>query len=119
MEIIKERVYDTDQHSGYRILVDRVWPRGVKKADLAMDLWAKDITPSPDLRKWFNHESDKFEKFREKYRKELTENKEFKTFIKEICDKNEPIIFLFAAKDPIHNHVNVLIDCIEEDLKGH
>lgn len=118
MEIVKERVYEHEQTQGYRILVDRVWPRGIRKEDLSLDLWAKKVTPSPSLRKWFNHEPDKFSEFQEKYRAELIDSKEVEIFIHDIAQIEGTIVFIYAAKDPVHNHVNVLINYIKEYLKG-
>ena len=67
-----KRVYETpDKHDGIRILVDRLWPRGVKKEDAHLNYWLKDIAPSPDLRKWFNHKPEKFKEFSQKYKEEL------------------------------------------------
>lgn len=74
VEII--RVYDHEHAApagAYRVLVDRLWPRGVKKESLALDDWCKDVTPSPDLRKWYGHDPDRFATFRERYRTELAE----------------------------------------------
>ena len=65
------RVYDDAQHRGYRVLVDRLWPRGVKKDDLALDEWAKDVAPTAELRRWYGHDPARFEEFAETYRKEL------------------------------------------------
>lgn len=69
------RVYDHDakvSEHAYRVLVDRLWPRGVAKADLEYDTWPKDVTPSTDLRKWYGHEPDRWKEFRRRYREELT-----------------------------------------------
>lgn len=118
MKIIKERVYDALHTPGYRVLVDRLWPRGIKKETLAMDLWAKDLSPSPKLRQWFNHEPDKFEEFRQAYLEELKKSEQVKDILRELSRQSDPIIFLYAAKDPIYNHVNVLVEFIEDQWKG-
>lgn len=118
-ELKMKRVYEEAAESdGYRILVDRLWPRGVKKEELAYDLWAKDITPSTDSRKAFNHEEDKFETFKRDYRLELHENSELDAFIETVADalKDENVTLLYAAKDQKINHVVVLKDYIEEQL---
>lgn len=68
------RVYDHDTappKMAYKVLVDRLWPRGVKKESLDVDEWCKDVTPSPELRKWYGHDPDRFDEFRERYRDEL------------------------------------------------
>jgi uncharacterized protein YeaO (DUF488 family) len=72
MSIRVKRVYDDrSPEDGARVLVDRVWPRGVKKEDAQLDDWAKDVAPSTELRKWYGHDPDKFDRFRERYLKEL------------------------------------------------
>ncbi len=72
LQITIKRAYDkASLEDGYRVLVDRLWPRGVKKEVLAIDEWRKDITPSTELRKWFGHQSEKFEEFRVRYEEEL------------------------------------------------
>ncbi len=76
-EIKTKRIYeDPSDNDGYRILVDRIWPRGVSKEDAKLDDWNKDIAPSDKLRKWFDHDPDKFDEFAKKYRKELDDQKE-------------------------------------------
>ena len=78
MNTIKiKRIYeDPSENDGYRILIDRVWPRGVSKEDAKLDDWKKDIAPSNELRKWFDHDPDKFGEFAKRYRKELEDKKE-------------------------------------------
>lgn len=66
-----ERVYEEDHHGGYRVLVDRLWPRGVKKTDLKYDEWLKDVAPSDALRRWYGHEPDRYGEFAHRYRAEL------------------------------------------------
>ena len=70
------RIYDDSIPEGKRILVDRVWPRGISKAHAQLDEWLKDIAPSTELRQWFNHQDDLFKQFKEKYKKELQDNDE-------------------------------------------
>ena len=68
MDIQLKRVYESPEESdGYRILTDRLWPRGISRGKAALDLWAKDMAPSSELRKWFGHDPEKYETFREKY----------------------------------------------------
>lgn len=116
-EIKLKRVYeDPQENDGYRILVDRLWPRGVKKEELKYDSWAKEITPSNEIRKWFNHDPEKFEQFKSAYLEELTENEETADFIKEVKDELEEqnVTLLYAAKDEKINHVVILKDFLEE-----
>lgn len=105
-----KRVYDAPGPSdGFRALVDRLWPRGVSKEDAALDPWIKDIAPSPDLRKWFGHEKQKFPEFSQRYRAELDSNDAVKT-LEELLTKHKTVTLVYGAKDPEINHVAVLID---------
>ena len=106
-----KRIYQPiDNCDGFRILVDRLWPRGIKKIDAEIDLWAKEITPSPQLRKWFNHEADKFEQFKQSYLIELNNNPYGLEFVS-LCKQQllqQNVTLLYAAKDPQYNHALVL-----------
>ncbi|MGY6772509.1 DUF488 domain-containing protein [Gallibacterium sp. ZY190522] len=106
-----KRIYQPiDNYDGFRILVDRLWPRGIKKIDAEIDLWAKEITPSPQLRKWFNHEADKFEQFKQNYLVELNNNPYGLEFVS-LCKQKllqQNVTLLYAAKDPQYNHALVL-----------
>lgn len=106
-----KRIYQPiDQSDGFRILVDRLWPRGIKKAEAEINLWAKEITPSPQLRKWFNHEADKFEQFKQNYLVELNNNPYGLEFVS-LCKQQllqQNVTLLYAAKDPQYNHALVL-----------
>lgn len=109
-----KRVYDdVSQQDGKRILVDGIWPRGVKKEDLEHDEWYKDIAPSTDLRKWFNHDSDKWEEFKKKYKKELKDQNELVDQIKRDSDGHN-VTLLYAAKDTELNQAAVIKEYIEE-----
>lgn len=106
-----KRIYQPiDQNDGFRILVDRLWPRGIKKAEAEINLWAKEITPSLQLRKWFNHEADKFEQFKQSYLIELNNNPYGLEFVS-LCKQQllqQNVTLLYAAKDPQYNHALVL-----------
>ncbi len=107
-EIKTKRIYeDRSDADGYRILIDRVWPRGVSKEDAKLDDWNKDIAPSDSLRKWFDHDPDKFDEFAKKYRKELDDKKENLTEIRKKA-KTKTITLLYGAKDTEHNQAVVL-----------
>lgn len=108
-----KRVYDDiSQQDGKRVLVDGVWPRGIKKEDLEHDEWMKDIAPSTDLRKWFNHDADKWDEFKKRYKKELKDHKEDLKQLKEDSDGHN-VTLLFAAKDEEHNQAVVIKEYIE------
>src|SRR5690348_1529560 len=103
-----KRVYEpAAQEDGTRILVDRLWPRGLTKEKAAVDLWLKDIAPSTELRKWFAHDPAKWEEFRKRYLKELKANKEAVGVLKQEL-KNGPVTLVYAARDQEHNEAEVL-----------
>lgn len=114
-----KRVYDSPKDSdGYRILVDRLWPRGVKKEDLPYNDWPKSITPSNEIRKKFNHEEEKFAQFTTDYLHELSENEAADAFIETVAEELEKqnVTLLYAAKDPEINHVVILKDWLEKQI---
>jgi len=104
-----KRIYQKPERSdGFRILVDRLWPRGVSKEKADLDLWLKDIAPSNALRKEFGHDPKKWATFRRKYRAEITANKENFRQLKEIIKDKRSITLLYAAKDEKHNQAVVI-----------
>jgi uncharacterized protein YeaO (DUF488 family) len=108
MEIRIKRVYDSPSpDDGLRVLVDRLWPRGVKKADAAVDVWAKDLAPSSELRKWFNHDGNRFEEFAHRYRDELDSANVSLEPIMTAAD-HDVVTLLYAARNPTCNHALVL-----------
>ncbi|OZG58159.1 MarR family transcriptional regulator [Bifidobacterium myosotis] len=112
-----KRIYDEPSpQDGYRILVDRLWPRGVSKERAALDLWMKAIAPSPELRRWFGHDPERFDEFAEQYRQELDANTEAVDELKRVCSEHDAVTLLYAAKDPIVNHAAVLREYLENDL---
>lgn len=111
MEIKIERIYTKPADlAGYRILVDRLWPRGISKANAHLDEWLKEVGPSTELRKWFNHDVDKYSEFRQRYIEELKTNPAFKELQVTVQEhlKTENVILLFGAKDPEHNQAVIL-----------
>jgi len=115
MNIKIKRVYEKpDEKDGFRILVDRLWPRGLTKEKAGVDLWLKDIAPSTELRKWFNHDPDKWKEFKKRYLKELKENKESVDILKSHL-KKKAVTLLYAAKDSDHNEALVLSNLFEEE----
>jgi uncharacterized protein YeaO (DUF488 family) len=104
-----KRMYDAPEaDDGFRILVDRLWPQGISKERAALDEWAKEIAPSPELRVWFGHDPAKFTEFSKRYTTELRHNPATSAFVKKV--KAHPsVTLLFAAKDPKVNHAAVLL----------
>ena len=118
MAVIKmKRVYeDFDESDGYRILVDKLWPRGVKKEALKFDLWDKDITPSTELRKWYHQDmTNNWSKFATAYAIEL-ENSPALTELVENIRHHECVTLLYAAKNETQNHVIILKEGLEKLL---
>jgi uncharacterized protein YeaO (DUF488 family) len=108
MTLQLKRVYDKPaKEDGMRILVDRLWPRGLTKEKAAVDLWMKEIAPSTTLRKWFDHDPAKWNEFKKRYRKELIGNKEQVAVLKGYLS-NGPVTLVFGAKDEEHNDAVVL-----------
>ncbi|WEV43546.1 DUF488 family protein [Lactobacillus sp. ESL0684] len=117
-EIKLVRIYDHVQPQGYRILVDRLWPRGMSKVKANLACWSKEIGPSNDLRKWFNHDDAKFPQFKQRYIAELDSNPaigEFLQLVKEQLQKQN-VLFLYGAKDRTHNQAVVLKDYVSQKL---
>jgi len=117
MPILIKRVYETpDQQDGYRVLIDRLWPRGMKKEDARIDEWVKEIAPSNELRKWYSHEPAKWEEFKRRYFKELEGQKET---VEQLGRKasQATITFLFSSKETRLNNAVALKEYIEMNFK--
>lgn len=109
-----KRAYDEPSpDDGFRILVERLWPRGLSKDRAKIDLWLKDVAPSAELRTWFGHDADKWKEFKARYRKELAHNKEPLAFLRN-KGKEGPITFVYAARDDEHNSAIVLKAFLEK-----
>jgi uncharacterized protein YeaO (DUF488 family) len=110
-----KRAYETPKEDdGYRILVDRLWPRGVSKEKAKLDLWMKDIAPSNELRKWFGHDPDRWEEFKTKYLSEIEENMELIKELKEIVQYNDNVTLVYSAKDEVHNNAAVILELLKQ-----
>ena len=113
-EIRIKRVYEAPaEDDGFRVLVDRLWPRGISKEHAALSDWWKDIAPTPELRKWFGHKADNLAAFTEKYRTELSTGTAAPTHTKTAAEhlaKGENVTLLYGAKDPQLNQAVVLRD---------
>lgn len=108
MRLKIKRVYEhPDAQDGTRILVDRLWPRGLTKAKASVDVWMKDVAPSTTLRKWFGHDPDKWAEFKTRYRAELRANKEQVARLKTEMGKRR-VTLVYGAKDEEHNEALVL-----------
>ncbi|AQZ53476.1 DUF488 domain-containing protein [Martelella mediterranea] len=113
MPVKIKRVYDEpDKADGLRVLVDRLWPRGLAKNKARIDLWAKEVAPSGELRKWFAHRKDRWEEFQRRYRAELAEN----AALDELCAESgkDTVTLLYATRDECINHARVLAAVITE-----
>lgn len=107
-DIAIKRVYEKPEKSdGFRILVDRLWPRGLTKEKASVDLWLREIAPSTELRKWFNHDPEKWKEFQKKYAAEVKANKEAYDSLRAKV-KSGKVTLVHAAKDEIHNDAVVL-----------
>lgn len=114
MDIRIKRIYDEGfPQDGFRVLVDRIWPRGVCKDDADLDEWDKDLAPSTDLRTWFGHDPQKFAEFTDRYRAELDASDAPSAFLAAHRDRKR-ITLVYAAKDAEHNHALVLRDVLAE-----
>jgi uncharacterized protein YeaO (DUF488 family) len=117
-QIKTKRVYEIySEEDGIRILVDKLWPRGIKKEDLKYDIWEKDIVPSDSLRKRFHEDKiNNWDKFKSQYHQELLDSESVKTFIERI--RQYPMVtLLYAAKDAERNHILILKPFLEHKLR--
>ncbi|WP_115788696.1 DUF488 domain-containing protein [Arthrobacter silvisoli] len=116
---VTKRIYDdASDDDGCRVLVDRLWPRGVSKERAGLDLWLKEIAPSPPLRTEFAHMQERFADFRRAYLAELEQNPAVDTLL-DLAGKHRRVTLLYAARDPEVNHARVLVEYLEKSLRGH
>ena len=119
MRIAIHRVYDSSPTMpGKRVLVDRVWPRGIRKENLHLDLWMRDVAPSTALRKWFGHNPQRWDEFQRRYRAELRQPAQ-RAQLDELVAMalNSPVTLLYGARDEEHNQALALSRVLEESLK--
>ncbi len=108
-----KRIYEEpESNDGYRVLVDRLWPRGISKEKAALDEWCKDIAPSNELREWFGHDPSKYAEFKERYLQELAQNSELLAIISN-WRAHQQVTLLFGAKDAEHNQAEVLLEYLQ------
>lgn len=105
---IKRSYLPPEEGDGLRILVDKLWPRGVSKKDLKLDSWMKEIAPSSELRKWFAHDPERWDEFKSKYLGELEDKKELIDHLKIMEKFNGTLTLIYSAKDEKHNNAVVL-----------
>ena len=116
MEIVVKRIYEPwSEEDGFRVLVDRLWPRGVAKDKARLDLWYKDITPSPELRTWFHHEEANWPEFQRRYRLELEAMPETVAAFRALLVGQAKVTLLYGARDEIRNHANVLLAFLQAE----
>ena len=120
MELKLERIYTKPADlDGYRILVDRVWPRGISKEKAHLDRWMKEVAPSADLRKWYDHDVARFLEFKDRYLAEIAANPSYYNSLRAIVQeqlKSQNVILLYGAKDEEHNQVIILANKLAKDL---
>lgn len=122
MKIKVERIYDNpkgdNKNNSFRILVDRLWPRGLSKDKVKIDLWQKDIAPSNTLRKWFSHDDKKWDQFKIKYFKELDKNSDAVNTIIENAKEQGSVTLLYGTKEDRFNNAVALKEYLENKLKN-
>ena len=112
IDIRLKRAYEpAEEADGYRVLIDRLWPRGVSREKARLDEWAKELAPSAELRKWFGHDPERFEEFRRRYREELAQHADA---LEELAGRarNGRLTLVFGARDTEHNDAVVLADAL-------
>lgn len=112
MTVRLKRAYEPAEPSdGYRVLVDRLWPRGVTREEARLDAWARDLAPSPELRRWFGHDPAKFDEFRRRYRDELAHRPEQLEALRRRA-REGTVTLVYGARDPDHNAAVVLAELL-------
>jgi len=114
LDVRSKRIYDSpDDGDGYRVLIDHIWPRGVSKAHARLDEWARDLAPSAELRKWFDHRPARFPEFRARYRDELTSRGDHVDALRRQAAGGR-LTVVYAARDREHNNAVVLTELLRE-----
>jgi uncharacterized protein YeaO (DUF488 family) len=116
MDVRLKRVYEPAASSdGYRVLIDRLWPRGVSTLRADLDQWAKDVAPSEELRKWFRHKPERFQEFRRRYEQELCERRPWLSELRHRA-REGTLTLVYSARDPEHNDAVVLAEVLLRGL---
>jgi uncharacterized protein YeaO (DUF488 family) len=114
VDVCVKRIYDApDSSDGYRVLVDRVWPRGMSRERAGLDEWARELAPSDELRRWFAHDPARFDEFRGRYRDELAEHRDHLLRLTRRATRGR-VTILFAARDRQHNNAVVLAELLRD-----
>lgn len=112
MTVQLRRVYDEpSDDDGFRVLVDRLWPRGLTRERARVDLWLKEVAPSTELRRWFHHDEQSFDEFARRYRAELAANPAVAR-LREVVAEHAVVTLVYGATDPVHNQAAVLSDLL-------
>lgn len=110
-----KRVYESPaEEDGFRVLIDRLWPRGLAKEKAKLDLWIKEVAPSDELRKWFSHDPEKWEEFKKKYLQELSAKQALLTKIRQLEKEQGTVTLLYSAKDTEHNNAVALKEILKK-----
>ena len=119
MNLVIKRIYDEPaQSDGFRVLVDRLWPRGMSKEKAALDDWCKDLAPSTELRKWFGHKPERFSEFTARYKEEIQHNPKLAEILAG-WEKHHRVTLLYGARDPRLNEAIILKEFIESRPQPH
>jgi uncharacterized protein YeaO (DUF488 family) len=117
MPVSTKRIYEPPSHGdGYRVLIDGIWPRGITRERAAVDQWARELAPSAQLRRWYGHESERFEEFSRRYRAELGAQRERLSDLRR-RSRTGVVTLLFAARDAEHSNATVLADVLRRGLR--
>ena len=116
MRINLKRVYESPaENDGYRVLVERLWPRGISRERAEVDLWMKDAGASPALRVWFGHDPEKWEEFRKRYFEEIRDRPGVLRELRDVIRREKTVTLLFAARDEEHNNAAALKEFLERE----
>jgi len=114
-----KRIYEPySPGDGFRILVDRLWPRGISKDEAKLDLWLKDIAPSTELRKWFGHQEEKWPEFERRYKLELAQKENLIRELERLSEEHGTVTLLYGARDKEHNEAAVIAEILSSQERA-
>jgi uncharacterized protein YeaO (DUF488 family) len=115
MPVRAKRIYEpVSEDDGYRLLIDRMWPRGVSRQRAALDGWARELAPSEELRRWYGHAPGRFDEFARRYRRELAPHRDELAALRELS-RSGTLTLVFAARDSAHSNAAVLVELLTEN----